>query len=44
MKDALKAVRMVDVKGRVVDIPAEIPFSYRWPICHAALSLVWLPR
>ncbi|MDR4480103.1 MAG: UDP-N-acetylmuramate dehydrogenase [Nitrospira sp.] len=30
MKDSVKAVRMVDPRGRVVDIPAaDIPFSYR---------------
>ena len=44
MKDALKAVRVVDVKGRVVDIPAgEIPFSYRRAhLPRGIVAGVWL--
>ena len=44
MKDALKAVRMVDVRGRVVDIPAhEILFSYRRAhLPRGIVAGVWL--
>ena len=43
-EDALKAVRVVDVKGRVVDIPAgEIPFSYqRAHLPRGIVAGVWL--
>ena len=44
MKDSLKAVRMVDMRGRVMDIPAtEIPFSYRRAhLPRGIVAGVWL--
>ncbi len=44
MKDSLKAVRMVDPRGRVVDIPAgDIPFSYRKAhLPRGIVAGVWL--
>lgn len=44
MKDAVKAVRMVDPRGRVLDIPAaDIPFSYRRAhLPRGIVAGVWL--
>jgi len=44
MKDSVKAVRMVDPRGRVVDIPAaDIPFSYRKAhLPRGIVAGVWL--
>lgn len=44
MKDAVKAVRMVDPRGRVRDIPAaDIPFSYRRAhLPRGIVAGVWL--
>ena len=44
MKDSVKAVRMVDPRGRVVDIPAaNIPFSYRRAhLPRGIVAGVWL--
>jgi UDP-N-acetylmuramate dehydrogenase len=44
MKDAVKAVRMVDPRGRVSDIPAtDIPFSYRRAhLPRGIVAGVWL--
>ncbi len=44
MKDSVKAVRMVDLRGRVVDIPAaDIPFSYRRAhLPRGIVAGVWL--
>lgn len=44
MKDSVKAVRMVDPRGRVVDIPAgDIPFSYRRAhLPRGIVAGVWL--
>lgn len=44
MKDSVKAVRMVDPKGRIRDIPAaEIPFSYRKAhLPRGIVAGVWL--
>lgn len=44
MKDSVKAVRMVDPRGRVLDIPvAEIPFSYRRAhLPRGIVAGVWL--
>jgi UDP-N-acetylmuramate dehydrogenase len=44
MKDSVKAVRMVDPHGRVVDIPAaDIPFSYRKAhLPRGIVAGVWL--
>ncbi len=44
MKDSVKAVRMVDPRGRVLDIPAaDIPFSYRRAhLPRGVVAGVWL--
>lgn len=44
MKDSVKAVRMIDPRGRVLDIPAsEIPFSYRHAhLPRGIVAGVWL--
>lgn len=44
MKDSVKAVRMIDPRGRVLDIPAsEIPFSYRRAhLPRGIVAGVWL--
>ena len=44
MKDSVKAVRMIDPRGRVVDIPAaDIPFSYRRAhLPRGIVAGVWL--
>ena len=44
MKDSVKAVRMVDPRGRVLDIPAaDIPFSYRRAhLPRGIVAGVWL--
>ena len=44
MKDSVKAVRMVDMRGRVLDIPAaDIPFSYRRAhLPRGIVAGVWL--
>lgn len=44
MKDSVKAVRMIDPRGRVVDIPASaIPFSYRRAhLPRGIVAGVWL--
>lgn len=44
MKDSVKAVRMIDPRGRVLDIPAaDIPFSYRRAhLPRGIVAGVWL--